>query len=91
MQYKTITLELIQEHPELYDQLRTSRSLLTTMDRYAAELKAGHEAWKRALAARQPQHDPMQIAAGAMELAIEDLRHRLRSASPATAAAPASG
>jgi hypothetical protein len=81
-QYKTIALELIQEHPELHERLRLSRTLLSTMDAYAIELKAGHEAWKEQLGQARPGSDPSRIAAEAMELAIQDLRDRLPSASP---------
>ena len=80
MLYKTITLELIQEQPELYEQLRSGKRLLPVMEGYATELKAGHEAWKRAIARRRPGSDPRQVAAEALELAIQELRERLPSA-----------
>ena len=51
MQYKTIALELIQEQPELYERLRSSKRLLPAMDAYAIDLKAGHEAWMDRLVA----------------------------------------
>ena len=63
MQYKTIALELIQEQPELYEQLRSSKRLLPAMDAYAIELKASHEAWKDRLSQARPGSDPSQIAA----------------------------
>ena len=37
MLYKTITLELLQEQPELYEQLRSSKRLLPAMDAYASD------------------------------------------------------
>ena len=80
--YKTIALELIQEQPELYEQLRSSKRLLPAMDAYAIELKASHEAWKDRLSQARPGSDPSQIASEALELAIEELRDRLPSASP---------
>ena len=82
MQYKTIALGLIQEQPELYERLRSSKRLLPAMDAYAIELKTSHEAWKEAIARKRPGSDPSQIAAEALELAIEELRDRLPSASP---------
>ena len=48
MLYKTIVLELIQEQPALHERLRTSRTLLPTMNSYASELKTSHEAWQKA-------------------------------------------
>jgi hypothetical protein len=82
MHYVTITLELIQQQPELHDRLRLSRQLLSTVNRYAGELKAGHEAWKEQLSQARPGNDPSQISSEAMELAILDLRDRLPCESP---------
>ena len=39
MQYKTIILELLQQRPQMHEQLRKERKLLPTMERYARELK----------------------------------------------------
>jgi hypothetical protein len=82
MHYKTIALQLIQERPELYEQLRSGKMLLTAMDAYAIELKASHEHWKEQLGRAKPGRDPRQISSEALELAIEDLQDRLPSASP---------
>ena len=90
MQYKDITMELIQSQPELYEQLRSSKRLLPAIDAYAIELKDSHEAWKDQLGQAHPGSDSRQIAAEAMELAIQDLQHRLPSASPADEAEPLS-
>jgi hypothetical protein len=81
-QSKTIALELIEEQPELHERLRSSRTLLSTMDACAIELKASHEAWKDQLGRARPGSDPSQIAPEAMELAVQELRDRLPSASP---------
>ena len=84
MQYKTITLELIQEKPELYERLRSTKRLLPAMDAYAIELKTYHESWTEQLNEARPNSDPSQIAAEALELAIEQLRESLPSESQAT-------
>jgi hypothetical protein len=76
-QYKTITLELLQDNPELYERLRSGKLLLTAMDAYANDLRAGHNAWKARLSQARPGSDPAQIAAEALELAIEGLRRSL--------------
>ena len=88
--YKTIALELIQEQPELYERLRSSKRLLPAMDAYAIDLKASHQLWKEAIARQRPGSDPSQIAAEALELAIQELQHRLSSACPADVAEPLS-
>lgn len=90
MQYKTIALGLIQEQPELYEQLRGSKRLLPAMDAYAIELKASHEHWKDQLNQAKPGSDPSRMASEAMEQAIQDLRDRLHSASPRDEAEPIS-
>jgi hypothetical protein len=82
MYYKTIALELIQENSELYEKLRSGKMLLTTIESYALDLKHSHEEWKAQLAEENPGSDPRQIAAEAMELAIQEIQDRLPSASP---------
>ena len=62
MLYKTITLELLQEQPELYEQLRSGKRLLPAMDSYSIDLKARHEAWKETIARKRPDSDPRQVA-----------------------------
>jgi hypothetical protein len=88
MLYKTIALEMMQENPELYERLRSSKRLLTAMDAYAIELKASHDMWKEQLGQANPNSDPRQTAIEAMELAVQELRDRLPSASPATETEP---
>src|ERR1700728_4108905 len=50
MQYKTLTLELLMDRPELYEQLRLTHLLLPMLETLARELKASHETWKETLA-----------------------------------------
>jgi hypothetical protein len=80
MQYKTIVLELIQENLPYYEELRTSKRLLPTMDAYAIELRTKHLALQEAVARRRPGSDPSQIASEALELAIGELQAHLPSA-----------
>ena len=82
MQYKTIILELLQQRPEMHDQLRKERKLLPTLELYAKELKTSHEAWKELLSQARPGSDPSQIASEALEMALKELEDRLPSASP---------
>ncbi|MGH7173840.1 MAG: hypothetical protein ACRELG_26460 [Gemmataceae bacterium] len=76
MMHKTICLGLLEQRPEMYDQLRKRRTLLPTLNRLAGELKARHQAWKRELQATRPGSDS-QIASEAMELAVNELEDRL--------------
>jgi hypothetical protein len=81
MHYKTIVMELIDDQPELAVRLRGSRQMLATVETYATELKTIHEGWKTRLGQSKPDSDPSQINSEALELAIEEIRDRLLSAS----------
>jgi hypothetical protein len=78
MYYKTITLELIQDHPALHEQLRATRTLLTAVDLHAVALKRYHQTRMEELSLARPESEEMQIASAALELAIEDLKYDLR-------------
>jgi aromatic ring hydroxylase len=80
MHYKTIVLELLQQHPEIQNQLRSERMLLATMEFYAREVKARHEAWKDHLSRAMPDSDPSQVASEALEIALHQLKNILHSA-----------
>jgi len=79
MQYKTIVLELLQEHRELYETLRQSRTLLPTLDVYARDLKASHQAWKERLSHVRPDSNESQIASEALEIGLKELEEYLLS------------
>ncbi len=81
MHYKTIILEMLQQRPQMHEELRQSRKLLPTLEFYASELKDSHEDWKDRLLQAKPESDPSQIASEAMELALKDLEDRLPSES----------
>jgi hypothetical protein len=81
MQYKTIVLELLQQRPQIHDQLRKDRKLLPTVEMYARELRTSHEAWKETLGQERPGSDQSQIAFEALEMALKDLEDRLPSES----------
>jgi hypothetical protein len=82
MLYKTIVLELLQQRPQMHEQLRQQRRLLEEMERYSRWLKSHHEAWKDHLSRSRPGSDPAQIASEAMEIALQELVDRLDSESP---------
>lgn len=81
MQYMSIIHELLQQRPRIREQLRKSRKLLPTVERYARELKASHDAWKQMLVQLRPGSNKSQIASEAMELALKEMEDRLPSAS----------
>jgi len=81
MQYKSIIHDLLQQRPQMHDQLRKSRKLLPTLEQYARELKSSHEAWKEMLLQLRPGSDRSQIASEAMEIALKEMEDRLPTAS----------
>jgi hypothetical protein len=82
MQYKTIILELLQQRPRMYNQLRKSRKLLLMVDRYASELRISHQACKDYLSQAGPGSSPSQIANEALEIALKEIEDRLPNESP---------
>jgi hypothetical protein len=81
MQYKTIVLELLQQQPEIHDQLRRQRKLLTTMEHYAKELQASHQAWTEFLFQLRPDSGKSQLRSEALEIALQELEERLPTGS----------
>jgi hypothetical protein len=77
MQYKTIIYEMLQHRPRMHDQLRKSRKLLPTLERFAKELKSSHEAWKEMLGQMRPGSQPNQIASEALEMALKEMEDHL--------------
>jgi hypothetical protein len=82
MLYKTMILELLQQRPEMHEQLRQQRMLLPTLERYAIELKTRHEAWKELLSQAKPGRSESQNATEALELALQEMEERLPYALP---------
>ena len=77
MLYKTICLQLLEQHPVLHEQLKSQRLLLPTLECLSKELKTSHEAWKEQLFQAKPDSDPSQIASEALEIALKDLEDAL--------------
>lgn len=73
MHYKTMILELLQQHPETYRQLCKTRTLLPTLEFYARRLKTSHEAWKDCLSQGTLVSTPSQLASEALEFALKEL------------------
>lgn len=81
MLYKTMILELLQQQPEIHDQLRKQRKLLTTMEQYATELKSRHQAWMEFLSQQRPGSNKTLLSSEALEFALQEMEDRLHSAS----------
>jgi hypothetical protein len=82
MQYKTIIHELLLQRPQMHEQLRKERKLLTKLEIYAKELKTSHEGWKELLSQMRPGSDPSQVSSEALEMAVKEMEDRLPSESP---------
>ena len=82
MQYKTMALQLLEQHPQMHDRLRSQRMLLPAVDRCAQALKASHEAWKEQLSLTRPGSDASQITSEALEIALKELEAGLDSGPP---------
>ena len=80
MQYKTIVLELLQQRPEMHEQLRKDRKLLATMESHARKLKTSHEAWMQTLSQEGPGSNQSQIESEALEIALKELEDHLPAA-----------
>lgn len=80
MQYKTIVMELLEQHPPLHETLKRDRRLLETIESLARELKATHEQTISDLSEQQPPlpgDGSSGISSQAMEMAIAELQGRL--------------
>jgi chromosome segregation ATPase len=86
MQYKTIVLEMLEQRTELFESLRQERKVRSTMESYALELKASHEAIMTELQKANPKLSQAQISSEAFELALKELEDRLPPVSTMTAA-----
>ena len=81
-QYKTLTLQLLRQHPQIYNHLKQTRKVPQTLDLFSRELKLSNEDWKDSLSESRPGSEPSQIAAEALELALQDLEEQLQSELP---------
>lgn len=82
MLYKTIVLELLEQNPQLFEQLRRNKNMLSALDLYSRELKTSHEAWKKRLSHQRPGSPERQIASVAMEFAVSELDRLLSGSLP---------
>jgi hypothetical protein len=81
MRYKSIILELLEQHPPIMEQLQSHRLVPAALDHYAGILKIRHEAWKTLISQSKPESHESQIASEALEIALEEIQGRLPSGS----------
>lgn len=91
MQYKTLTLGLIEARPALHRRLKSTRKLMPTLDNHARELRDSHLTWKDALARSRPADDPQFLTNEALELALAELASRLAAEDSATGSGDTAG
>ena len=77
MHYKTIVLELLEQQPALHAELRSSGSLLSTMNQLAAVLRDLHLQTLADLRTARPSESQPLLSSEALELAVHDLRQTL--------------
>lgn len=82
MQYKTMVLGLLQQHPEIYHHLRSQHLLLPALEVYAMALRTNHEAWKDRLMQANPGSNQSQIASEALEVVLKELETCLHAKLP---------
>ncbi|HUY92975.1 MAG TPA: hypothetical protein VMV10_29870 [Pirellulales bacterium] len=80
--YKTIVMEMLQDRPGLYEQLRVQKTLLQSLEQLSQALKSCHQGWMTQLAETRPGSDPSQLSSEALELALHELEESLPPPSP---------
>lgn len=74
MHYVTIVLELIEQHPRLYEKLKSEKRLLATAQQLAAQLKSDSAEWVSRLRRMSPALDEIQRTSQALEISVAELR-----------------
>lgn len=77
MQYQSMCLQMIQDRPEMYDQLLKNRTLLPTLQQYAIQLRDSHRKCMELLWQTRPDSHYSQIASEALEIALKELEDSL--------------
>jgi hypothetical protein len=77
MHYKTILMGLLEQYPEIQNELQAKRQMLTTLELYASELRMSHKAWQECLSLVWPDKSESQIASEALEIALREMENSL--------------
>jgi hypothetical protein len=89
MQYKTITLDLLESHPVLADRLKTAGRLLAALETCSTGLRARHLSLTDQLSQSNPQAATEDLSRRAFEIALRELEDRIRHADRPETPAPA--
>ncbi len=82
MLYKTILLELLEQHPNYLDQLRRTRQIMPWLVETAFELQARHAEWNRVFFKQNPGSIPGRFSSEALEIAIREVSFTFPPESP---------
>jgi hypothetical protein len=85
MQYKTIILHLLEQRPEIQDQLQSNKTMMPTLDRFSRELQDRHQSWVATLSQSGECCDESQVANEALEFALEEILGSLQREFPSAA------
>lgn len=80
MNYKTVTLELLQDQPQLHDLLKRDRLLLAALEACSTDLRTRHLTLVRQLSQSRPEASPEQTSLEAYEIAVHELYQRIGAA-----------
>lgn len=81
MHYKSIILEMLDDHQAIKSLLQKKRQLMEALDLLARQLKESHEQWIQECIARKPSLDSRTLTQQAMELATDEISRRLQTLS----------
>ena len=77
MHYKTIVMELINDHPELQSRLRESQTLLQSIEQWAVILRRQHRDLIEEFLQQESGVTANEVSSRAMEVAVEQVREKL--------------
>lgn len=89
MQYKTITLELLESFPEMALTLKSADRFLAALEACSTDLRTRHLSLMDLLCRTNPQTGTEELSSRAFEIALQELEARIQFAGqPATLAHP---
>jgi len=77
VQYLTILLELLEQHPQLHEQLKQRKNVLAWLEKTALQFKTRHEWWCEAFSKQNPGSTVSQFRSEALELALQEMEEDL--------------
>jgi hypothetical protein len=77
MHYKTIVMELINDHPELQSRLLENQTLLPSIEQWAVILRRQHRELIEEFLQQESGVTANEVSSRAMEVAVEQIREQL--------------